>query len=417
MKKVFYMLLMMFIGVNAFAQKKEVKAAEKALKSGDLKTAMAKIEEACSLKDNADAKTLDKIYFTKAEIYAAQDDLEKAVKMYKKVLQFEKDNGLKKYSADVRKKLNDLVVKLSTKANDALKKEDYATALKYFKLIYEIKPTDDNLYTLALLQLYNNQNQEAYENLKKLYDKGYTGVKEMYMLTDKETGEDVNAGDKTTWELLKKSDKYTNARIEKTKNKRPEIITNMLYALNQLGRDDEAYQLIQQAKQEQPNNVDLIIGEANYYLKKGDNLKFAETMAKAYELDPTVPDYPYNAAIGYLNAKHYDKAKYYFEKTLEIDPNYKNAYYGLALVELAPEEALVEEINKNLSNDRKYKELKAQQQEMYRKAMPYLEKYLELEPNDINTVRTLKNIYLELGMTDKYQEMKAKLKELKAQQQ
>jgi len=420
MKKVLYLLIVL-MSVNAFAQKKEVKAAEKALKSGDLQTALANIDEACKLKDNADAKTKAKIYYTKAEIYyaKAKEDpayYEKAVNMYKKTIEFEKENGLNKYSDDARQKLELMQRELRQLAVQANNNKDYAGALKYFELIFLIDPNDENRYTLALLQLYNQKNEEAYENLKYLYDKGYTGVHDVYLLTDKETGEDVSVPDETTWKLLKKSDKYTNARIEKTPNKRPEIITNMLYALNQLGRDEEAYQLIQQAKAEQPDNIDLIIGEANYYLKKGDNLKFAEAMKKAHELDPTVPDYPYNAAIGYLNAKEYDKAREYFNKTIQIDPNYKNAYYGLALVELAPEEQLVEEINKNLTNDRKYNELKKQQKEMYQRALPYLEKYYELDPNDINTVRTLKNIYLELEMMDKYKEMKAKLKELKNQQ-
>jgi len=421
MKKVLYLLIVL-LSVNAFAQKKEVKSAEKALKHGDLKTALSMIDQACKLKDNADPKTLARIYYTKAEIYYAKAQQDpsfygKAIEMYKKVIDFEKEKGLNKYSDDAKKKLAAMEKELYSVALKANQEEDYATALKYFEYIFAIDPSDDNRYALAILQLYNDKNEEAYQNLKYLYDNGYTGVHEKYMITDKETGEDINAGDKATWELMKKMDKYTNPRIEKTPNRRPEIISNMLYALNKLGRDDEAFQLIQQAKAEQPDNPDLLIGEANYYLKKGDNLKFAQTMEKAFKLKPDNADFAYNTAIGYLNAKQYDKAREYFNKTLEIDPQYKNAYYGLALVELAPEEELVDEINRNLNNDRKYRELKNRQKEMYRKAMPYLEKYLELDPNDIDVVRILKNIYLELEMMDKYKAMKAKLKELKAKQQ
>ena len=419
MKKVFYFALAILLSMNVMAQKKEVKAAQKALKKGDVETALQMINQACKLKDNADVKTMDKILFTKAQIYqakAAQDEsyYAKAVDTYKKLIALEKEKGLNKYSEEAKKQLNLMKVNLLQKVKAANDQKDYKKAAEIMALVYKIDPSDDNLYTLALLQLYSDDNESAYQNLKKLYDSGYTGEKTIYLITEKETGEDIMVQDEKMLKLLSKDPKYTNPRKEKTKNKRPEIITNMLYALNQLGRDDEAFQLIQAAKKEDPNNVDLLIGEANYYLKKKDNKKFAEVMQKAFELEPTNPNYAYNVAIGYLNSKQYDKAKEYFQKTLELDPNYKNAVFGMALVELAEEEKIVDEINKNLTNDRKYRELKAKQKEIYRRALPYLEKYHQMDPEDINTVRTLKNIYLELEMMDKYKEMKAKFKELKA---
>jgi tetratricopeptide (TPR) repeat protein len=421
MKKAFYLVLVLMLSFHAVAQKKEVKTAEKALKKGDISTALSAIEQACKLKDNADAKTVARILFTKGQIYqtkAATDEsyYKKAVEAYQQLLAWEKDKDMDKYSHEAEKSLEALKIDLFKKVKDANDDKKYGEALAYMELIYKIDPSDDNLYTLALLQLYNDKFEDAYANLRKLYDSGYTGVKTLYVITDKTTGEDVIAPNKKMLDLLAKDPKYENPRVEKTKNKRAEIITNMLYALNKMGKDQEAFELIQKAKKEAPDNVDLLIGEANYYLKKGDNAKFAEVMKKAFELKPDNPTYAYNVAIGYLNTKDYDKAREYLNKVLELDPNYKNAIYGLALVELAGEEALVEEINKNLTNDRKYNELKAKQREIYRNALPYLEKYHQLDPNDINVVRTLKNIYLELEMMDKYKEMKAKLKELKAKQ-
>ncbi len=421
MKKVLYLTLFVLLSFNLTAQKKEVKDAEKALKKGDIPSALRMIDQACRLKDQADAKTMARILFVKGQIYqakAATDEsyYEKTVKAYQKLIELEKKEDLDKYSHEAKKNLDVVKVDLLKKVKKHNDDKDYASALKYMELVYQIDPSDENLYTLALLQLFDKQNEKAYQNLKKLYESGYTGEKTIYVITDKTTGEDVLAPNKKMLDLLAKDPRYENPREEKTKNKRSEIITNMLYALNQLGKTQEAFELIQQAKKEDPNNIDLLVGEANYYLKKNDNKKFAEVMQKAFELDPKNPNFAYNIAIGYLNAKEYDKAREFFNKTLELDPDNKNAIYGLALVELAPEEALVEEINQNLNNDRKYKELKLQQHQIYKNALPYLEKYYQLDPNDINIIRTLKNIYIELEMMDKYKEMKARLKELKAKQ-
>jgi len=182
----------------------------------------------------------------------------------------------------------------------------------------------------------------------------------------------------------------------------------MLYALSKMGKDDEAFQLAKKAEAEDPNNVMLIIGEANYYHKKGDYQNFVKTYERAFQLKPT-PQYAYNIGFGYYTMKDYDNARKWFKKALELDPNYKDAVLALSLVELAPEKELVQQINDNLDNPRKYDALMAKLKDVYRNALPYLEKYRELEPNDENNLRTLKKIYSQLDMTDKANEIKALL--------
>jgi len=412
MKKLTFALAFLLLGFTAFAQKKEVKEAEKALKKGNIELAQENIEKACQLKDNADAKTKAKIYFVKAQIAQAKGDLETAVKMYKKVQEYEKQNGLNKYSEEASKQLKDLGNKLISKVSQANQNKNYKEALKNMELVYLINPTDDNLYILAVLQLYNNDYEGAYNNFKKLYDNGYTGVRKQYLLTDKKTGQTVQAPDEKTMKLMAKMDQYENPRVEETPSKRAELVTNMLYALNKLGKDEEAYQLIKKAEQEDPNNVDLVIGEANYYLKKNDHANFVKAMEKAFELDPKA-EYAYNIGFGYYSLKDYDNARKWFKKAVELKPDYKEAYLGLSLVELAPERELVEQINENLDHPRKYDALMKQLHQVYRNALPYLEKYHELNPNDINNVRTLRKIYNELEMNDKAKEMKELLKQLK----
>jgi hypothetical protein len=46
---------------------------------------------------------------------------------------------------------------------------------------------------------------------------------------------------------------------------------------------------------------------------------------------------------------------------------------------------------------------------VFGQALPYMEKALELKPDDIYAMRSLKELYYRLKMTDKYNAIKAKL--------
>ena len=57
-----------------------------------------------------------------------------------------------------------------------------------------------------------------------------------------------------------------------------------------------------------------------------------------------------------------------------------------------------------------YDAAKLRADEMLNKAVPYLEKSLELVPDDVNTMVSLKEIYTRLGMTEKLKVIDEKLK-------
>ena len=69
MRKQFITLLAISIGLSAYAQKDEVKSAEKALKNGELEVAKSSVDQAEGLLANADDKTKAKFYFVKAQTY------------------------------------------------------------------------------------------------------------------------------------------------------------------------------------------------------------------------------------------------------------------------------------------------------------------------------------------------------------
>jgi len=66
MKNIFLLLLSLFLSFGATAQKKELKAAEKALKKKNYATSLDQLEVVSSLLENAAPKLIEKYYYLKA---------------------------------------------------------------------------------------------------------------------------------------------------------------------------------------------------------------------------------------------------------------------------------------------------------------------------------------------------------------
>jgi len=415
------LILLTFISISVFAQKSEVKSAEKAYKKGDLTTAVEMIKKACQLKDQADDKTKARIMYAKAQIFAklGSKDLEnykKALSTIQKLEEFEKSIGKERYSEDARKLKSQIEVEVVNIVNSDLKKKDYKSLEKSAALAYDINKNDEFKYFEAVAALLNKNYENAEKLLKDLYNSGYTGQKEVVTVKEKATGKRMTVSSEKQGKLLVSAGAYEDLKKEKTPSVRPDIIANILFVYGKLGKDDEAIKFIEQAKKEDPNNLDLIIGEGNYYLKKGDNEKFAAAMQKAVELDPKNKLINFNLATAYYQLKKYDEAKKYYNKTLELDPNYVDAYKGLAYIILVPEEKITKEMNKDevLMNDKLYNKYNKQRLDLYRQVLPILEKALKVAPDDQNVLVMLKKVYGDLEMIDKKKEVNAKLKALKA---
>jgi len=72
------------------------------------------------------------------------------------------------------------------------------------------------------------------------------------------------------------------------------------------------------------------------------------------------------------------------------------------------------DLGTSAADDRRYDELKKQRNELYEEVLPYLESAIKTKSDNIELVRTLMNIYSQLGRDDKYKAMKAKLENMEA---
>ena len=81
------------------------------------------------------------------------------------------------------------------------------------------------------------------------------------------------------------------------------------------------------------------------------------------------------------------------------------------------EDKLIEEMNglgSSSADDKRYDELREERKNLYRTAIPFLDKALGIDAKNISAAKTLMNIYSVLGETDKYKAMKEKVEVLEA---
>jgi tetratricopeptide (TPR) repeat protein len=94
------------------------------------------------------------------------------------------------------------------------------------------------------------------------------------------------------------------------------------------------------------------------------------------------------------------------EGILEKDTNNAQLQYNVGFLLLNDDAKIVDEINANLKNIKKYDELNAKRKAMFLKALPYFERAHQLDVANEDTKRTLRLCYETLGRKDKASSVK-----------
>jgi tetratricopeptide (TPR) repeat protein len=414
MKKQIIALSLGLIAIGTFAQKNELKAAEKAIKKQDYSTAITSIATVDAMANTMDAKYKPKYYFLKGQAYAGKKDYKVAAKAFNDLMAYEKESGKAKYTEKAAPMLNNLVVEVSNKAialyNDD---KDYKNASENFYLTYLLSPTDTSfLFNAAVSSSLGEDYDVALKHYKELKSIGYTGLSTQYLATNKASGLEENLGSKEQRDTMVKLGQYSNPRDKSSESKRASIVKSIGQILVTQGKVDEAIVAVKEAREMNPKDLNLLLTEADLYIKLDKMDKFGELMKEAIELDPNNPTLFYNLGVVNAGQDKTEEAKGYYKKAIELKPDYADAYMNLAALILGEEKAIVEEMNKNLSDFDKYDELEKKQKDVYRKALPYLEKADELK-RSTDTVRSLLNIYDILEMEEKADKLRPIYKEMR----
>ncbi len=416
------LLLAISIGLSTYAQKDELKATEKALKSGDVAMAKSAIDKAEGLIANADPKLKAKFYFLKAKTYydiakknptLDVNAYDTAAKSFQNLLSFEKETGKPKYTKEAEPLLAALVGDVSNLGIKQYQDKDYKNAKNTLYQTYTLSKIDTAFLEYAANAAYLDKDYDiALGYFKKLKELGYTGITTIYTATDVESGAKENFGSKSQMDLMIKAKKYKDPNVEVSKSKRGSIIKNIAFILVEKGEVENAIAAVQEARKIDPTDINILLTEANLLLKLGKKDEFATLMKEAIEQDPTNPNLYFNVGVISQEQGDTEEALKFYNKAIELDSNYADAYVNLGALKLEKDKELVEEMNNNLSNFKKYDAIKAKQLELYKEVLPIYEKArtLKKEKNkkeDLDLVRTLMSMYENLEMDDKFKEMKA----------
>ena len=445
----------------SFAQKKEIAAAYKAIEANDNATANSQIAAADAVLGGKtyllEPSILEQYYYAKglgllntgkvsegAAVLAKISELGKNKIYTGKNAEKQKVYYVGKATADASgvanlkeesyaptttgalgNKINPLLTKANDEAMAAYNAKNHELAgAKFLEVnnLLNAAGSDEKLYKYYAAIAYNQAKKydEASNIYSELIKEGYTGVKTEYKAKNKKTGQIDNI-DKNSWDLFKKmgaAGDYTDFTTSSTPSVEQEIYESAVALLIETQKYDEALTIIDKGLAKFPDSKILNEQKGTVYFKSGKLDQFVANLKDQVAKNPTDKVNWYN--LGVLTSKDPSKtaeAEGYFKKSLEIDPNYKDALQGMIYnVYVNGDDKAIDAIDtaRKAKKMDLFNKLLAERRDRLTKAIPYAEKYYSLDPKNLEIVSLLKGLYQTARNDVKFQEMKAVEAALKA---
>jgi Tfp pilus assembly protein PilF len=389
-----FVLLMVFMTaiIAGFAQKSMRQTASNYLKAGELDKAVESINQC--IQDPSTAQD-SRAWFIRGNIYLEianskeekyksldPDPISQALASYRKAVEFDTK---KEYTEDIFQKLNWQRNNFFNQAVDAYNKKQFKDAMIAFErgattlAIINIPDTLSLFYAAACAGLANEKGKakEYYAQLIKL---NYNSPAVYLALSDLYRGE----------------------------------------------RDStNALKVIREGQKRYPNDLKILLGETNVYLTFMNTEKALRNLKVAIAKDSTNPTVFFALGTIYDNlsndtlksesyrSENFEMAINAYHSALKLYPDYFDANYNLGAMYVNKAASINDVANKlPLDAEAEYTKLKAEADKYLEQATPYLEKATELEPTDLNTLYSLKQIYARENKIDKLREVNARLEAL-----
>jgi tetratricopeptide (TPR) repeat protein len=412
----------LLISVASFAQKDEIKAAEKAIKKGNSQEAATILKGAESLMSNASDDEKAQFFFVKGNAYLdlankkvdTDKNLDAAADAYLSLVDAEKASGKTKYSSEAAKSIIEIKYKLINSAIADSKSDKHSESAKKLHDAYLLDKKDTlNLYYAASTYVNAKEYDKALKTYQELKKMNYSGKGTNYLAVNKLTGEEDLFTTVAERDRMVKMGTHEKPSTEVIPSKRGEIYKNMALILVDAGKTEEAKKAIEEARATNPEDTSLILTQANLYLQTKDYETYKKLINEVLEKSPNDADLVFNLGVLSANAKDVANAEKYYARTLEINPKYVNAYINMAALKLEAETAIIAQMNKLGNSDKdmkRYAVLKTERQNIFKSVIPYLEKAMEVDPKNVDVANTLLNVYSALEMTAQKKALEAKMK-------
>lgn len=417
MKKFVLIAAGLCIGVAAIAQKSQIRTAKNYLGEKKFDKAKAAIEEAVA---NSDTKDDPYAWHVRGTIYLAMQQepanadkelFNEAGKSFKKVVQLKSDYE----KEDVNNKLFAITIYNYNAALGAFDKQNFDDAFRYFGEIGDIYALEGGK------RFSKNKAMDTIAHQSALYQ-GYSAYY-------------ANKYDEALPFLL-------NAKTDPIV-KAPNVY--LMLADIYEAKNDQANltATLDEARKEYPNDKTLVNRELNVFIKSGKSDLLVAKLEEAIKLDPTNAELLFTLGIAYDNmanpkdakgadlpkpanyAEVFTKAEQAYLNTLKVSADKADFNYNLGALYFNRAVLVNEQMNAitgtSAAELKKYDGLKAERDDWFTKALPYLEKTVatldpqatSLKGDDKNTymgaIIAAKEIYAKQNKLEKATEFKKKL--------
>lgn len=388
MKKITVLVVAIFLMVGfAYAQKSKVKAAYNYYKEPYQEYDKAKDAIDAAIADDQ-SKAMDQTWYYRGLIYSALFKSEKYGFLCNNCLQTAYDAFKKSLEINPKNEWADEInaIRIPWITNqifgqgvDNFKAKKYADALSAFEFVMKISPNDTSV---ILNSAYSAELAGNKEKAKQYYSR---------LISMKYNDDKIYLALST----LYKQDKDTAKALATIKEGRkiyPDTLGLMLAEINihlAAGNSREATTDLDAAIKKDPKNQSLYLALGSAY----DNL--------ANPKDANGNDLPKPSNY----TEYMNKAEEVYKQGLTVNPNNFEINFNLGALYFNQAAEMANAAN-NIKNNDEFAKAKQQFDQKFKDAEPYLEKALELSPNDKGTLNSLKQIYVRTGETEKYNKVK-----------
>lgn len=395
MKKITVVFMMILLTVSTvFAQRGEVRRANRHLNRGNLDQAMDHIQNA--VKDES-TKEDPNTWVLKSKIFM-------------------------EISATEEEEYKNLSDKPLTIAYDAIKKAEELDTDN--RNVLEIQQT-----LLVMSEYFFNAgaiayNEAEYMDASRYFEQSYIisegfGSIDTATLYNSGLSAEIAGDPERAYELY--------VQVAEYEYEQPFLYSSLANIENVRGNYDEAVKWIKMGRDMYPDNLDLIFAEANIYLTSGNIPEARNILELAIEKDPE------NANLHYAFAVNYDQMSRdttftkeerefalnesikAYERAIELNPDYFDAIYNLGALHFNEGIRLFVEAEEQLRKDMNFKEYEKKEEivkEKWLEAQPYLEESLDMIDEDDENMEVVLRSLRELYMRTNQQEKLVRINEL-----
>ena len=420
----YIVIILAFLSVNiTYAQKKELKFAERNIKSEDYSAAKQNIQLAEKLASQMDTKTTIKYHYLKGVANYANGgsniaESSVALENLNKVIDLESTSSTKVYTPKAKELRIAMLNRFVEDSKKSLEQEDYKSAYLNLEMSYRVSPNDTlYLYNAALVATENKDFDQALSFYNELIDLDFTGITTNYYAIEKATGEEQGFQSPEQRELFIKAGTHENPTDVEQESVEMNVFRSMAAIYKNKKDYERSLGFIEKAKNINEDDINIVLLESNIRWEMGDVESYEKLITRAIKIEPDNVDLHFNLGVISSDKGDVDKAMYHYNNAIEVDSTYTKAHLNAAALVLQKEQSIIEEMNSlgtSNADYNRYDELKIAREDLYKSAIPYLESVYKLDNKNLSAVRTLRNIYSAIDDMDNYKKFKAIAEDLES---